>query len=60
LQVFDLQRLELRPDSRDHYITLRANVRFDPTAKCPRFDAFLLETFETRLVTEVTRRKGKG
>ena len=43
--VFDLKRLELRQNSRDDYITLRANVSFDPNAECPRFDAFLVETF---------------
>ena len=43
--VFDLRRLELRSDSRHDYVTLRANVRFDPKAECPRFDAFLVETF---------------
>jgi putative DNA primase/helicase len=43
--VFDLQRLKLRENSRDDYITLRANVSFEPNANCPRFDAFLTETF---------------
>jgi len=43
--VLNLDTLELEPNARDLYITRQANVTFDPQATCPKFDAFLNQTF---------------
>jgi len=37
--------VELRPHSRDSYLTYVLNVEYDPGATCPRFDQALLDTF---------------
>jgi len=39
--VLDLRTGQLRPHRPEDLMTRRANVRFDPAAECPLFDAFL-------------------
>ena len=45
--TIDLRTGELRPHSRDDLISKLAPVRFDPSARCPRWMSFLDEVFET-------------
>ena len=43
--VIDLHTGEMRAEQIQDYITKRSPVRFDPRAKCPRFELFLVEIF---------------
>lgn len=43
--VLNLDTLKMEPNARDLYITRQANVTFDPQATCPKFEAFLNQTF---------------
>lgn len=58
--VVDLRDAALRDGRQDDYITMHAGTRFDPEAKCPRWERFLAEVFEgdSELVTYVRRAIG--
>jgi putative DNA primase/helicase len=43
--VVDLQTGLFRPAEREDYVTMRCSVAFDPSAKCPNWDAFLRRIF---------------
>lgn len=43
--VVDLRTGKLRAEQKEDYITKHSPVRFDPKAKCPRFQRFLDEVF---------------
>jgi len=44
--TIDLKTGELRPHSREDYITQVAPVKYDPEAKCPRWEKFCLEVMD--------------
>jgi P4 family phage/plasmid primase-like protien len=44
--VIDLHTGLFRPAEREDYVTKRCGVAFDPTARCPNWDAFLRRIFE--------------
>src|ERR1019366_9772161 len=44
--VIDLRTGKLRDGRRDDRITMQLGVEYDPSAKCPRFDGFVLEVFD--------------
>lgn len=58
--VIDLQRGHLRSGKQEDHITLQAGVPYDPSAQCPRWDAFISEIFDgdDELVTFVRRSIG--
>jgi putative DNA primase/helicase len=41
--VVDLRTGQLRPNSRDDFITKRSPFKFNPNAKCPRWELFITE-----------------
>src|SRR5207237_1422495 len=43
--VVDLRTGKLREERPEDRITLRSPIKFDPEAKCPRFERFMLEIF---------------
>jgi putative DNA primase/helicase len=51
---------ELEPHHRQDYLTKKTSVVFDPGAKCPRFEQFLVDTFAGRagLISYVKRITG--
>lgn len=58
--VVDLKTGKLRAGSRDDHITKHAGVKYDPSAKCPRWELFLKEILsnDEELVTFVRRALG--
>ncbi len=58
--TLDLQTGELRPHSRDDWLTRLAPVAFDPDASCPLWDSFLDRVMagDQRLVTFLQRAVG--
>jgi putative DNA primase/helicase len=58
--VIDLRSGKLRPGRPSDKITLHSNIEFDPNAKCPRWEQFLLEIFahDTELIAFVQRAVG--
>ena len=58
--VVDLRDAYLRDGRQEDYISMHAGTRFDPEAKCPRWEQFLNEVFEgdSELVTYVRRAIG--
>lgn len=58
--TLDLRTATLRAGRPEDYITQRANVEFDPTATCPRFDELLRHAFrgDVNMIAYVWRALG--
>jgi putative DNA primase/helicase len=58
--VIDLKTGKLRPGKPTDQITLHSNIAFDPDAKCPRWEKFLIEIFggDPELISYIQRAIG--
>jgi P4 family phage/plasmid primase-like protien len=54
--TIDLRTGELKPSDPNDFITGCAPIKYNPDAKCPRFDQFILEIFSTPEETAFAKR----